>query len=69
MIKLQRAEKTIIALSDPEKYITYDCPKGGITQVRSDLEQICPYCKEMHEPVANINELRNQYRKELKFEV
>ena len=69
MRKFTKTEKAIIALCDTKEYATYDCPKGGICQVRTDLEQICPYCKQKHEPLANIEELRDQFRKELRFEL
>lgn len=60
MKKLTKVEKTILEMSDNEKYNSYRCPQHGVYQCRKDQpeeKQVCLYCKKKN-PVLSEEEIR-----------
>ena len=67
--KFAKTEKVIIAMDNGENYNTYRCDEHGVFQKRKDVDDSkCPYCKKACNPVENIDELRQQFKKELGYE-
>ncbi len=67
MKKLSKAEKYIIAISNPEEYNAFVCPEHGVYVIRKgDKNNIaCSYCQKQGEKLDNQQDLYEQYRKEL----
>lgn len=66
MKKLSKAEKYIIAISNPEEYNAFVCPEHGVYAIRKgNKNTACSYCQKQGEKLDNQQDLFNQYRKEL----
>jgi len=62
-IRLSKVEKFLISDIDTEKFNTYHCKEHGIYQIlKSNNDSKCLYCKKEHEPIENIQELKEHFK-------
>lgn len=65
MERFCKIEKFLIANVD-DNYTTYRCDEHGVFQKRKDIDDgCCIYCKKKYNPIENITELKEKFKKEL----
>lgn len=66
MKKLSKAEKYIIAISNPEEYNAFVCLEHGVYAIRKgNKNTACSNCQKQGKRLDNQQDLYEQYRKEL----
>jgi transposase len=68
MRRFAKVEKILIATATAN-LTTYDCKQHGILQLAVKSETaVCPWCKQSLQQVQGVEDLKRQYRKELRLD-